>query len=68
MSLLQEYVKKHGTDGLNKKYVDKALANGGGNGATAAGIYSPSLVDNNFITSFLSETRRYMQDLSLIHI
>ena len=62
MSLLQEYVKKHGTDGLNKKYVDKALANGGGNGATAAGIYSPSLVDNNFITSFLSETRRYMQD------
>ena len=62
MSLLQEYVKKHGTDGLNKKYVDQALANGGGNGATAAGIYSPSLVDNNFITSFLSETRRYMQD------
>ena len=62
MSLLQEYVKKHGTDGLNKKYVDQAIANGGGNGATAAGIYSPSLVDNNFITSFLSETRRYMQD------
>ena len=62
MSLLQEYVKKHGTDGLNKKYVDQSLANGGGNGATAAGIYSPSLVDNNFITSFLSETRRYMQD------
>lgn len=37
-SLLQEYVNKHGTNGLNKGYVESALKNGGGYGATAGGI------------------------------
>lgn len=34
-SLLQEIVEQNGTAGLNKSYVDTALANGGGYGATA---------------------------------
>ena len=38
-SLLQEYVDKNGTDGLNKGYVDSALKNGGGFGAIPGGIY-----------------------------
>ncbi len=38
-SILQEYVDNHGTDGLNKDYVDAALKNGGGFGAIPGGIY-----------------------------
>ena len=38
-SLLQEFVDENGTSGLNRNYVEKALKNGGGFGATAGGTY-----------------------------
>ena len=38
-SILQEHVTANGMDGLNKNYVDYALRNGGGFGATPGGIY-----------------------------
>ena len=38
-SILQEYVEKNGTEGLNEKYVESALKNGGGFGAIPGGIY-----------------------------
>ena len=38
-SLLQEYVETNGTRGLNERYVDSALKNGGGFGAASGGIY-----------------------------
>ena len=38
-SILQEHVTANGMDGLNKNYVDYALWNGGGFGATPGGIY-----------------------------
>ena len=39
-SLLQEFVDENGTSGLNRNYVENALKNGGGFGATAGGIYT----------------------------
>lgn len=38
-SLLQEFVDENGTSGLNQNYVENALKNGGGFGATAGGTY-----------------------------
>lgn len=59
-SLLQEYVDQNGTSGLNEKYVNTSLKNGGGFGATAAGTYSSSLVDENYISAFFSEANKYL--------
>lgn len=59
-SLLQEYVDQNGTAGLNEKYVNTSLQNGGGFGATAAGTYSSSLVDENYISAFFSEANKYL--------
>ena len=39
-SLLREFVDENGTSGLNRNYVENALKNGGGFGATAGGIYT----------------------------
>ena len=46
-SILQEYVEQNGTAGLNQKYVNQALANGGGFGATAVGVNKNG--DNGYI-------------------
>lgn len=37
-SLLVQHISQHGAEGLNQGYVNYALANGGGFGATAAGV------------------------------
>ena len=61
-SMLESIVDKYGTGSGNKEYIEKALANGGGFGATAMGAYSTSLVDDNFINTFLSDSSKYFED------
>ena len=61
-SLLQELVEEKGTEGKNVKYIDTALDNGGGFGATAMGTYSSNLVDDKYINTFLSDSRKFLED------
>jgi len=51
-SLLVQHISQHGAEGLNQGYVNYALANGGGFGATAAGVVKDESGNLNPIYDF----------------